>query len=224
MTMSKPRSGERGFWRCPVSVAIAAGPDEVVSFADSRPQTEVVVHRGRMTRIVQLDRDSRGRSRGRSSSRSRRTRWCPRRSDTPGRARCRLVGTNLALLRVRALTVPVVSPFAVLVKVPQMVAIVVSPCLWSRPSRPRHWLCDRRRSARTRRAETQWKAAGDGFFVSRCEAEGGGKKLETDFTEDDRGEAALRSGPIHSRAWPCTPMKEGRALAACHPIRPTDGA
>ncbi len=27
------------------------------------------------------------------------------------------------------------------------------------------------------RAGTQWKAAGDGFFVSRCKAEGGGKKL-----------------------------------------------
>jgi len=28
-------------------------------------------------------------------------------------------------------------------------------------------------------AGTKWKAAGDGFFVSRCKAEGGGKKLVT---------------------------------------------
>jgi hypothetical protein len=32
---------------------------------------------------------------------------------------------------------------------------------------------------RTRRAEMQWTAAGDGFFVSRCKAAGGGKKLAT---------------------------------------------
>ena len=45
------------------------------------------------------------------------------------------------------------------------------------------------------RAGTEWKTAGDGFFGSRCKAEGGGKKLATDVAGDERGEADPRSDP-----------------------------
>lgn len=44
------------------------------------------------------------------------------------------------------------------------------------------------------RAETKWKAAGDGFFVSRCKAEGGGKKPPQDVAGiRSRGRAAPSS-------------------------------
>jgi hypothetical protein len=58
------------------------------------------------------------------------------------------------------------------------------------------------------RAGTKWKAAGDGFFASRCKAEGGGKKLATDVAGDDRGEAGLRSDPCHSRTRMERPFQE----------------
>ena len=36
MTMTKARSGERAFWRCPVSVAVVARPDEQLCFDGDR--------------------------------------------------------------------------------------------------------------------------------------------------------------------------------------------
>ena len=54
MTMTKPRSGERGFWSCPASVAVAAGPDEVMGFA-VLALDQVGVDGCGEARIVQLD-------------------------------------------------------------------------------------------------------------------------------------------------------------------------
>lgn len=61
---------------------------------------------------------------------------------------------------------------------------------------------------RTRRAGTKWKAAGDGFFASRCKAGGGGKKLAADVAGDERGEAGLRSDPCQSRSRMERPFQE----------------
>ncbi|PQA75304.1 hypothetical protein C3731_01640 [Brucella oryzae] len=58
------------------------------------------------------------------------------------------------------------------------------------------------------RAGTKWKAAGDGFFASRCKAEGGGKKLATDVAGDERGEAGPRSDPCQSRSRMERPFQE----------------
>ena len=52
--MTKPRSGERGFGKCPASVAVAAGPDEVMGFA-VLALDQAGVDRGGEARIVQLD-------------------------------------------------------------------------------------------------------------------------------------------------------------------------
>ena len=54
MTMTKPRSGERGFWRCPVSVTVAARPDEIMAFT-VLALDQAGVDRGGKARIVQLD-------------------------------------------------------------------------------------------------------------------------------------------------------------------------
>ncbi|MQB07994.1 hypothetical protein DXT91_28570 [Agrobacterium tumefaciens] len=61
---------------------------------------------------------------------------------------------------------------------------------------------------RTLRAGTQWKAAGDGFFASRCKAEGGGKKWAADVAGDERGEAGRRSDPCQSRSRMERPFQE----------------
>jgi len=57
-------------------------------------------------------------------------------------------------------------------------------------------------------AGTKCKAAGDGFFASRCKAEGGGKKLATDVAGDERGEADLRSDPCQSSSLMERPSRE----------------
>ncbi|ASG20193.1 hypothetical protein Y958_04695 [Nitrospirillum viridazoti CBAmc] len=90
--------------------------------------------------------------------------------------------------------------------------------LGPRLSRPRWWSCDRGRSARTRRAETQWKAAGDGFFASRCKARSRAaeKSWRRTLQEDDRGEAALRSDPIHSRT-PWVRFDRTMEMRGCSP-------
>ena len=54
MTMTKLRSGERGFWRCPVSVTVAARPDEIMAFT-VLALDQAGVDRGGKARIVQLD-------------------------------------------------------------------------------------------------------------------------------------------------------------------------
>ena len=58
--MAKLRSNERGFGRCPVSVAVAAGPDEVVAAA-VLGFDQAGVDRRREARIVQLDGEVFGR-------------------------------------------------------------------------------------------------------------------------------------------------------------------
>ena len=119
-------------------------------------------------------------------------------------------GNDFALtLRVRVLTAPAKPfSFSFLVKVP-MVAIVVFLFLSGRtiatsmrvvrpgaigpaPARGPRRACAMGWAFRT---GTKWKAAGDGFFGSRCKAEGGGKKSATDVAGDERGEAGPRSDP-----------------------------
>src|SRR5712672_2318411 len=110
-------------------------------------------------------------------------------------------GTNFTVLtlRLRVLTVPV-KPFSVLVKVPMVAIVVFLFPIGPRQSRPRWWSFDRGRSDRTRRAQRQRLTAADGFFASRCKARHARrKKAGGGCCEDDRGEAGLRSDPIHSR-------------------------
>ncbi|KUM24442.1 hypothetical protein AU467_30055 [Mesorhizobium loti] len=110
------------------------------------------------------------------------------------------VATNLALtLRVRVLTEPVKpEPFSFLVKLPMVAIAVFLLFLGPRLSRPRRGSWDRRRSTRTRRAGTQWKAGGGGFFASRCKAAGGGKKLATDVAgrRSRRSRSSVRPNPF----------------------------
>ncbi len=54
--MTKPRSIERGFLRCPASVAVAPGPDEVED-STFLGLDQAGVDRRREARIVQLDGD-----------------------------------------------------------------------------------------------------------------------------------------------------------------------
>src|SRR5712664_3301354 len=111
-------------------------------------------------------------------------------------------GTNFTVLtlRLRVLTVPV-KPFSVLVKVPMVAIVVFLFPIGPRQSRPRWWSFDRGRSDRTRRAQRQRLTAADGFFASRCKARHARRKKSWRrlLREDDRGEAGLRSDPIHSR-------------------------
>src|SRR5258707_15060966 len=103
-------------------------------------------------------------------------------------------------LRLRVLTVPV-KPFSALVKVPMVAIVVFLFPIGPRQSRPRWWSFDRGRSDRTQRAQRQRLTAADGFFASRCKARRAAEKSwRRLLREDDRGEAGLRSDPIHSRA------------------------
>jgi hypothetical protein len=61
---------------------------------------------------------------------------------------------------------------------------------------------DRGRSDRTRRAQRQRLTAADGFFcfAMQSAARAAEKSWRRLLREDDRGEAGLRSDPIHSRS------------------------
>jgi hypothetical protein len=123
MSMTKPRSGERGLRRWPASVAVAAGPNEIVAFAVLALDHAGVDRAGKLGSSSLTERYSRRVLQAAPNS------VAPAKMRKSGpRSLSPSVGTNFKVLtsRVMVLTAPVkpAEPLSFLVKVP-MVAIVV---------------------------------------------------------------------------------------------------